>query len=702
MSFAGEGTPGMGLSAMFWNPAAVTQTKGWGAEAHVSFTFPNSAITTNTGLTSPSIETNNQCGSATTTCDQTDNILNDRTIPAFYGAYRINPDWYLGLSVTHPFDFSSSVPFTGNTIAGAGFGSVPDASADMQLGTGLKFDTIDVSPIVGWRLNDMVSVGIGPQFVWLRGTYGSNLFQIPEAVAGGNGGGPFTISTQGFGAGLTAGLTFTPTRATEIALGYRSQVRLGLSGPISFPASAILLASPVTAPFSGLTANVTGDMTLPDQVSLGVRQRMTDTLTLLGTAEWTNWSILQSIPYTFITGPIPGQNARTLFFTYRDGWFLSAGAEYKLFADTTLRTGIGYDVSPVNGTLGSVGPTLPGANSTSLSAGVSHKFTDQLTLDFAYSHIWQDSQQIFVGPGNPTQAQLVTLIPGVFNTWAGSAAGHADVVSLAVRYAFADPAASPVTAPLASLGAAPMPVKAPPPAPSTACLWCGFYAGANAGVAWTTTDDAVTATGIPGVAANSERLGGALGGGQIGYDWQWGRVVLGAEADIDASSQSGSNVNALMFPGGGAVPGDIVSTTNKIEDFGTVRARLGLPFDRWMPYVAGGFAWQHVSTTLTAITEAPLPANAIFPIMGNSATLTGWTVGGGVEAALWSRWTVRAEYLYIDTGRLNTTIGPLSATSSLVTSGFAPAGSVISDGTRFTNNVVRVGLSYHFGGLALP
>jgi long-chain fatty acid transport protein len=27
MSFAGEGTPGMGLSAMFWNPAAVTQTK---------------------------------------------------------------------------------------------------------------------------------------------------------------------------------------------------------------------------------------------------------------------------------------------------------------------------------------------------------------------------------------------------------------------------------------------------------------------------------------------------------------------------------------------------------------------------------------------------------------------------------------------------------------------------------------------------
>jgi len=32
MSFAGEGTPGTGLSAMFWNPAAVTQVTGWGAK----------------------------------------------------------------------------------------------------------------------------------------------------------------------------------------------------------------------------------------------------------------------------------------------------------------------------------------------------------------------------------------------------------------------------------------------------------------------------------------------------------------------------------------------------------------------------------------------------------------------------------------------------------------------------------------------
>jgi outer membrane immunogenic protein len=121
-----------------------------------------------------------------------------------------------------------------------------------------------------------------------------------------------------------------------------------------------------------------------------------------------------------------------------------------------------------------------------------------------------------------------------------------------------------------------------------------------------------------------------------------------------------------------------------------------------MPYVTGGFAWQHVSTTLNGIALAPLPTNTIFPIMSNSATLSGWTIGGGVETALGGRWTARAEYLYIDTGRLNTTTGPLPATSPVVTSGFAPAGSVISESTRVANNVIRVGVSYYFGGVAGP
>ena len=46
MAFAGEGASEMGLSAMFWNPAAVTQTKGIETETHVTGIFPSLTIDT--------------------------------------------------------------------------------------------------------------------------------------------------------------------------------------------------------------------------------------------------------------------------------------------------------------------------------------------------------------------------------------------------------------------------------------------------------------------------------------------------------------------------------------------------------------------------------------------------------------------------------------------------------------------------------
>jgi long-chain fatty acid transport protein len=431
MSFAGEGTPGMGLSAMFWNPAAVTQAKGLGAEAHFSVTMPRSTNTTNPAGTSIGLELLNTCGA--TFCDQTGNIFDDRVFPAFYAAYRVNPDWYVGLSVTRPFGFSSKIPDNGSFAIGVGTGP---GAATQEIATGAGVSSVDVNPIVGWRINDQVSVGIGPQFLWLRNTYDRDLFNLPAVT---NFDSPVALRTNGFGAGVTAGLTWTPRPSTEIALGYRSQVKMNLSGTQFFTPNAALTASPATAPFSGATINVSGNITLPDQVSLGARQRVTDTVTLLGTAEWTHWGVLQNIVYGFNNGPAPGTLANLMNFSYRDSWFLSAGAEYRVRPNTTLRAGVGYETSPVQGTLGSV--ALPAAERTSLSVGLSQKLMDRLTFDFGYSYSWIADQQIVAGPGHPDQPKLLTLIPNLFNTWAGSASGHSQAVSFALRYAFVEPSA---------------------------------------------------------------------------------------------------------------------------------------------------------------------------------------------------------------------------------------------------------------------
>jgi long-chain fatty acid transport protein len=429
MAFAGEDTPGMGLSAMFWNPAAVTQVKNWGVEGNVAATFPRSDILSNPALANVAIETLNQCG--TSFCDLFSNVLDNQVFPSLYGAYRINQDWSVGLSVTQPFAFSSHIPFTGNPLGGP-----PNSGIFQQIATAASMSSIDVNPVVGWQVNDRLSVGIGPQFIWLRNTYDRDLFVVPNIVppAIANLASPVTQLTDGFGAGVTADLTYKLMPATEIALGYRSRVKINLSGSQFFDGNPGLLVSPATAPFNNARVNVSGSVTLPDEVSLGVRQRIDDRLTVLGTIEWTHWNVLSNIAFTANNGPAPGQLANIINFNYRDGWYFALGAEYQVWRDTTLHAGVGHELSPVNGTLGFV--ALPGANSTTLSAGVSQKVYRGLTVDVAYSYTWIDDQLIVIGPGNPDQPKLNTLIPGVFNTAGGTASGHNQVVAVGLRYAF--------------------------------------------------------------------------------------------------------------------------------------------------------------------------------------------------------------------------------------------------------------------------
>src|ERR1700759_5493563 len=96
--------------------------------------------------------------------------------------------------------------------------------------------------------------------------------------------------------------------------------------------------------------------------------------------------------------------------------------------------------------------------------------------------------------------------------------------------------------------AADMAVKAPP-APSAALYnWTGFYVGGNAGYGWgghTKPDIGFTDTGPNLGVVNYFGLGGNvfpalkprgfIGGGQIGWDWQWGQFVGGVVADIQGS-----------------------------------------------------------------------------------------------------------------------------------------------------------------------
>lgn len=264
--------------------------------------------------------------------------------------------------------------------------------------------------------------------------------------------------------------------------------------------------------------------------------------------------------------------------------------------------------------------------------------------------------------------------------------------------------------------AADLPRKAlPTPPPTPVYNWTGFYVGGNVGGAWKSRDVDYSANDpLAVLLLGDDRVrplptsfdsSGIIGGVQIGYNWQFSRNwLVGFETDFDWSGVKGSASITNTDPGG-------VSTTTHVDEhikwFGTVRVRLGyLPLDTLLLYVTGGFAYGKVEHTgnyvndgTIQITGLPtggfsltcIPGPGAVCFTGSSSDVaTGWTVGGGIEYALWQNWRVKAEYLYISLESQSVT-----ETALRFAAGTSPASFNANFG-RINLNLARAGLSYRF------
>ncbi len=173
-------------------------------------------------------------------------------------------------------------------------------------------------------------------------------------------------------------------------------------------------------------------------------------------------------------------------------------------------------------------------------------------------------------------------------------------VKAGLNYRFGGPAPS----------ASALPVKAP----VAAWSWNGSYIGAYGGEAWGNFQVFDTSAG--GIAANF-KPSGWFGGFESGYNWQFApNWLFGVESD-----------NSFMdLKKSGFTTGAVVVAANvKIDEFDTLRARLGYVMDRSLVYGTGGFALAHVKY------------NDGFTGIWNDYR-AGWTLGAGWEYAIDAKW----------------------------------------------------------------
>jgi outer membrane immunogenic protein len=282
--------------------------------------------------------------------------------------------------------------------------------------------------------------------------------------------------------------------------------------------------------------------------------------------------------------------------------------------------------------------------------------------------------------------------------------------------------------------AADLPTLAPPPVPvppPPVFIWTGFYIGLNAGGTWSASDTVTTATantssiaGLNGdvggaIAALGTgsvplKFGGFIGGGQVGYNYQFGSsLVAGIEADFQgvagahhstSLAQAGIVPDSIAIGGGPAGITSLISASKRVDWLGTVRGRLGfLITPTLLAYGTGGLAYGQAKSS-SGISEQLgfIDTPAPFGTFGSfSQTRVGWTAGGGLEWMFLPNWSAKVEYLYYDLGRVTYPLTPMAQFGFFGT--LLETTSVSQSSTRFNGNLVRAGLNYHFNwGAPVP
>ena len=136
--------------------------------------------------------------------------------------------------------------------------------------------------------------------------------------------------------------------------------------------------------------------------------------------------------------------------------------------------------------------------------------------------------------------------------------------------------------------------------------WTGLYAGLNIGYEWgKVTNSSVDPSGV-------------AGGGQLGYNWQTGQFVFGAETDIQISG-----ADDTFAPWKFSNPW-----------FGTLRGRVGYAVNNVLLYGTAGLAYGNLKAEVGGLDE--------------NKTLVGWTAGLGMEVGFTPNWSAKVDYLYMD------------------------------------------------------
>ena len=400
-------------SAIYFNPAGLTQLKGNNLKLGVTYVKENGGTFSG-------------------------------TTPLTGGAQRSETQKDLNFYIPN-FFYANSNPSTGiawgvGVYAPFGLGQeYQDRNTSIFRNQITKIDlqTIVVNPTVAFKINDALSVGAGIDFL-----YGKAELQKTGVVFLGPAVGNlnlYNLDLEGDGTawGYNFGLLLTPSKEVKIGFNYRSPFHLKIKeGDVDIAninSTVPFVPNPVPPPAAFTAAQVFGGTSYSTKASTKIEIPATATLGMSYTknrltvevdADMTFWSSYKSLNID-----IKNNNPLLPDSFSQKNWTnevaLYVGGEYRVTDPLALRLGFRYDPTPVPAA--TMGPELPDADKMYYCAGVGYKLSNWI---FDISYMYVDKQDRTVN--NQTTPPPPSVGSGFNGTWTGDA----HLVSLDVGYKF--------------------------------------------------------------------------------------------------------------------------------------------------------------------------------------------------------------------------------------------------------------------------
>ncbi len=379
-------------SAIYFNPAGLTQLKGQNVMIGVTYVRENGGEFTGTTPVDNNVPFTS--GGFTNRKSETQKSLNFVIPNAYYTRTTNSGNVAYGVGIFAPFGLGQEYDNKSTSIF------------RNQI-TKIDLQTLVVNPTIAFKVNDILSVGVGIDWMYGKATIEQTPWN-PALVPVAQNGNVFDLKLKGDGDawGYNFGLLLKPTENLRIGANYRSPFTL------RFKDGDVTLSNinPGVAPaLAGLTSTKgSAILSMPATFALGSSYTI-GKLTVNADADWTFWHSYSSLPIDFQDNRpvLPDSNSPK---NWKDVVALRLGAEYRVTDPLALRAGFVYDPTPVPAE--TMGPELPDATRLNYMVGAGYK-VGPWTIDGAFMYIDKFDRTV--------NNQNIATLKGFNGTWTGDA-----------------------------------------------------------------------------------------------------------------------------------------------------------------------------------------------------------------------------------------------------------------------------------------